>query len=74
MSSPRVPGTDIKISQIALESERKGMSPDEICDAHPHLTLAQVHAALAHYHDNREAIRAEWAEDEAFVADFRASQ
>jgi len=41
------------------------MSPDEIALEYPHLTLAQVHAALAYYHVNRDEIEADIAEEEA---------
>ena len=46
-------------AQIAVEYERMGMSPDEIVDAHPHLTLAQAHDALSYYYENVEEINAE---------------
>jgi uncharacterized protein (DUF433 family) len=68
---PVVAGTDIKASQIASESELLGMSPDEIVEAHPHLTLADVHAALAYYYDHGDAIRAEWDEGRALVDSLR---
>jgi uncharacterized protein (DUF433 family) len=68
---PVVLGTDIKVSQIASEYEHLGMSPDEIVDAHPHLTLADVHAALAYYYDRREAIAREWQEADALVSALR---
>lgn len=42
-----------------------GMSPEEIALEYPHLSLAQVHAALAYYHANREEIEADVAQDEA---------
>jgi hypothetical protein len=45
--------------------ERRGQSAQEICDQSGHLSLAQVHAALAYYHANRDAIDAELAEEEA---------
>lgn len=64
-------GTDIKVSQIASESERSGMTPDEIVEAHPHLTLAQVFAALAFFHDNRARIQEEWREADALVAELQ---
>jgi hypothetical protein len=32
------------------------LSADEIVDAYPHLTLADVYAALAYYHDHRDEI------------------
>ena len=33
-----------------------GMTVDEILQALPHLSAAQVHAALAYYHDHQEDI------------------
>jgi len=53
-------------------AELQGASPDEIVRALPHLTLAQVHAALAYYFDHREAILAEMREDQEFAEHFRA--
>ena len=44
---PVIAGTDIKVSQIASEYEHQRMTPDEVVEAHPHLSLAAVHAALA---------------------------
>jgi uncharacterized protein (DUF433 family) len=35
-----------------------GLSPEEIVAEIPHLTLAQVYAALAYYHANREEVEA----------------
>lgn len=64
---PVIAGTDIKVSQIASEYEHLGMTPDEIVEAHPHLTLASVHAALAHYYDNQDAIHREWEEDRRLI-------
>ena len=73
VSGPRpvVRGTDIKVSQIASEHEHLGMTPDEIVEAHPHLTLADVHAALAYYYDRTETIRQEWRDDEATIVALR---
>jgi hypothetical protein len=42
-----------------------GLSPEEISDRIGHLSLAQVHAALAYYHANREEIEADIASEEA---------
>ena len=69
---PVISGTDIKVSHIAARYERDGMSPDEIIEAHPHLDLAAVHAALAYYYDHQDAIRREWAEDRDLVNALRA--
>jgi uncharacterized protein (DUF433 family) len=64
---PVVAGTDIKVAQIASEHEHMGMTPDEIVDAHPHLTLADVHAALSYYFDHMEEIRADWRDTDRLV-------
>jgi uncharacterized protein (DUF433 family) len=51
---PRVAGTGVSVMRIA-GSHRLGCNPEEIARK-TGLTLAQVHAALAHYHANQEAI------------------
>ncbi len=44
--------TNLKVIEIALERLADGSSVEEIVDQHNGLiTLAQVHAALAHYYD-----------------------
>jgi uncharacterized protein (DUF433 family) len=66
---PRIAGTRIKVSLIAILSERNRMTPDEIVEAYPHLTLAQVHAALAYYWQHRDQIEDEIrADDESLAA------
>ena len=47
------------------------MSPDEIVSAHPSITLAQVHAALAYYHEHKAEIDADIAEGERFVEELK---
>jgi len=68
---PVVRGTDIKVSQIANEFEHLGMTADEIVEAHPHISLADVHAALAYFYDHQTLIRNEWQEGRAFIAEMR---
>ncbi|MEX2175288.1 MAG: DUF433 domain-containing protein [Pirellulaceae bacterium] len=53
--APRIAGTRIRVSQIVLMTEL-GMSPDEIVNSFPHLTLGQVHGALSYYHDHHPQI------------------
>ncbi len=43
-----VQGTRIRVLDIYVLSEVQGQTPDEIVRAFGHLTLAQVHAALAY--------------------------
>lgn len=53
---PRVKGTRITVQDIAIWHERQALTPSQIVGEFPELTLADVHAALAYYHDHREAI------------------
>src|SRR5262245_116494 len=68
---PRIDGTRITVNLIVEETEA-GMSPAAIQQAHAHVTLAQVHAALAYYHDHREEIDALRKETAAIVEETRA--
>ena len=68
---PVIAGTRIKVSQVALETERLGWTPDQIIDAHPHLTLAQVHAALVYYYENQAELDADLIAEEKLVAELR---
>ena len=44
---------------------KRGLTPEEITTEVPHLSLAQVYAALTYYHANREEIEADIAAEEA---------
>jgi len=70
---PRVTGTRIKVQHIILEYERLGWTPDQICDAHPGLRLADVHAAITYYYDHRDKIDSAIQKDEEFVNNLRRS-
>jgi uncharacterized protein (DUF433 family) len=61
---PRIAGTGVTVHRIAVWSNL-GHSPQEIAERIGHVSLAQVHAALAYYHTNRDEIDADIAQDEA---------
>ena len=61
---PRVAGTGVTVGRIVSWYE-PGSSPEQIADEPGRLTLAQVHAALAYYHANREEIESGLAADQA---------
>jgi uncharacterized protein (DUF433 family) len=71
---PRIAGTRIKVEQVALWHDREGMTPAEIVRRWPHLTLADVHAALAYYYDHREEIEADLADGDRLFEELKASQ
>jgi len=51
----RIDGTRLTVHQIAT-CYQQGLTPEEIRDQYPHVSLAQVYAALAYYHANRDEI------------------
>ena len=61
---PRIAGTGVTVRRI-VGWYKLGLNPEEIVQEMPHLTLAQVYAALAYYHANREEIEQDMAEEEA---------
>jgi uncharacterized protein (DUF433 family) len=61
---PRIAGTGVTVQRV-VGWYKLGLSPEEIADRIGHLSLAQVHAALAYYHANREVIEADIAAEEA---------
>jgi len=54
----RIEGTRITVNQMVV-LYKQGYGPEDIADQYPQLTLAQVYAALAYYHANREEIEAD---------------
>lgn len=72
---PIITGTGVTVRQIAV-LYKEGLSAEEIADEIPHLTLAQVYAALAYYHANRDEIEADLAAQEAerLEAEYRAGK
>ncbi|GFP33622.1 hypothetical protein HKBW3S42_01959 [Candidatus Hakubella thermalkaliphila] len=56
MGSPVISGTRVRVIDIAIEYDRLGLTPDQIVDAHPHLTLEAVHDALSYYYENQSVI------------------
>jgi uncharacterized protein (DUF433 family) len=67
-----IAGTRVRVQDIYGYAELQGKTPDEIAVALPHLSLHQIHAALAYYFQHREAILQEIREDDDFAAAVRA--
>ena len=49
----------VRVAQIVMDYLAYGWSADEIHRQHPHLALAEVHAAMGYYYDNQAQIDAE---------------
>jgi uncharacterized protein (DUF433 family) len=48
-----IDNTRIKVIEVAMDHIAHGWSAEEIHRQHPHLSLAQTHAALAFYYDHQ---------------------
>src|SRR2546423_14706496 len=45
--------TNVKIIEVVLDHLAYGWSPEEMHYQHPHLSLAQIYAAMAYYYDHK---------------------
>lgn len=64
---PCIAGHRIRVQDVVVWHEAWGMSPDEIVSQFPQVTLADVYAALAYYHDHREDIRRDIEDADAVI-------
>ena len=68
-----VSGTSIKVTDIVADAYTWNLTPNRIQDNYPTLSLAEIHAALAYYHDHRDEIDHQIAESEREYKRLRAS-
>jgi uncharacterized protein (DUF433 family) len=54
-----ISGANTKVIQVVMDKLAYGWSPEEIHFQHPHLSLAQIHSALAYYYGNKNELDAE---------------
>ena len=71
---PCIAGTRIRVWDIHVWHDLRGMTPAEIVADSPQLSVADVYAALTHYHDHREQIERQAMEDEEVVAKLQTGQ
>ena len=64
--------TNVKVIEVVADWLAHSSSPEEMHFQYPHLSLAQIHSALAYYYDNRGEIDAEIARRTEAVESLRA--
>src|SRR5579859_1179688 len=69
---PRMAGTRIKVKHIYTWVERMGMTPAQVVAEYPHLTMAQVHAALTYYWSHCDEIHQDIDNEDKLVAELKA--
>lgn len=65
--APVIAGTRVRVTDVAIEYDRLGFSPDQIVEAHPHLTLEAVHDALSYYYENRVSMDEKIRKEKDFI-------
>ncbi|HET7293835.1 MAG TPA: DUF433 domain-containing protein [Vicinamibacteria bacterium] len=64
-----IDNTRVRVNNVVW-LHKEGLTPEQILQRYTHLSLAQVHAALAYYYDHVEEIEAELTAEEQAAADF----
>lgn len=52
-------GANTKVIEVVVDKLAHGSSPEEMHLQYPHLSLAQIHAALSFYHEHETELEAE---------------
>ena len=51
--------SNVKVVEVVMDKLAHGSSPEEMHIQYPHLSLAQIHAALAYYYDHQPELDAD---------------
>ncbi len=65
-------GSRAKVMSIVMD-QMNGYSPTEIHAHYPHLTMAQIHSALAYYYDHKTEVDTQIEESTRFAEGMRAN-
>jgi uncharacterized protein (DUF433 family) len=53
---PFIIGANMKVVELIAETVAYGWSPEELHFQHPHLSMGQIHSALAYYWDHADSV------------------
>ncbi len=71
---PWIAGANTKVVEVVLDKMAYGWSPEEMHRQHPHLSMAQIHAALAYYYEHQDEADADIERSLRYVEEMRAQQ
>jgi uncharacterized protein (DUF433 family) len=69
-----ITGANTKVKEVVLDKLAHGSSAEEMALQYPHLSLAQIHAALAYYYEHQMELDAEILRDWNEVKELAANQ
>jgi len=67
----RLAGTGFKVKFLAI-AHRAGLTPEQMNEQHPHLTMAQIHAGLSYYFEHKGEMDQLIEEDRRYIEEMRA--
>jgi uncharacterized protein (DUF433 family) len=72
-SRPVIEGTRFRVSMVVeyVYGTAEQYSPAQMVEAFPHLTLSQIHSALAYYHDHKAEIDLAIEAEHRYVEEMR---
>lgn len=56
---PWIIGANTKVIEVAIEKVAWDWNPEQMHLQHPHLSMAQLHAAMSYYYDHQDEMDAE---------------
>jgi len=68
-----IDATNVKVIEVAVDKLAHHSTPEEMQAQYPHLTLSQIYAALAYYHDHKEQFDTQIQNDLREVSALRES-
>jgi uncharacterized protein (DUF433 family) len=71
---PWITGANTKVIEVVLDKMAHGSSAEEMHLQYPHLSLAQIHAALSYYYEHQEELDTQIMRDWNEVKELAATQ
>lgn len=71
---PWISGANTKVIEVVLDKLAYGWSPEEMHRQHPHLSMAQIHAALSYYYEHQDEVDADIERRYQYAEELRAQQ
>ena len=69
---PWITGANTKVLEVVLDKMAYGWSPEEMHRQHPHLSMAQIHAALSYYYEHQAEVDSDIERRYQYAEEMRA--
>ena len=69
-----ITGANTKVVEVVLDKMAHNSGPEEMHEQYPHLSLAQIHAALSYYYEHQAEVDADIERRTRYVEEMRAQQ